>query len=89
MAGQQYISDDDRPLCLACYEKLYAKTCATCNGVIAPDQIGVAVKHLDFHATDNCFCCAGCNERLNNRIAIKNDKPFCSKECITKFSSEY
>ncbi|KAF7994738.1 hypothetical protein HCN44_004210 [Aphidius gifuensis] len=86
LAGQQYISEDDKPLCLPCFKKLYAKTCNTCNGVIAPDQLGVAVKHLDFHATDECFCCAGCKKTLlNGKIAVKNDKPFCSKECIIKF----
>ncbi|XP_015520382.1 uncharacterized protein LOC107224724 [Neodiprion lecontei] len=86
LAGQQYISENDRPLCLPCYQKTYAKTCQTCNKVIAADQQGVAVKNLDFHANDTCFSCFTCKKSLlSGRMAIKEDRPFCSKECITEF----
>ena len=86
LAGQQYITENDRPLCLPCYQKSYAKTCAACNIVIAADQQGVAIKNLNFHATEVCFCCFSCKKNLlNGRMAIKEDKLFCSKECIAKF----
>ncbi|XP_071572303.1 uncharacterized protein Tes isoform X1 [Temnothorax nylanderi] len=86
LAGQQYITENDRPLCLPCYQKSYAKTCAACNVVIAADQQGVAIKNLNFHATEVCFCCYSCKRNLlNGRMAIKKDKLFCSKECIAKF----
>ncbi|XP_011307538.1 uncharacterized protein Tes [Fopius arisanus] len=86
LAGKQYISESDRPLCLPCYQKTYAKTCSACNRVIAADQQGVNVKNLDFHASEECFCCANCKKSLlNGRMAIKENKPFCSKECITTF----
>ncbi|XP_012061747.1 PREDICTED: uncharacterized protein LOC105625016 [Atta cephalotes] len=86
LAGQQYITENDRPLCLPCYQKSYAKTCAACNIVIAADQQGVAIKNLNFHATQVCFCCYSCKRNLlNGRMAIKKDKLFCSKECIAKF----
>ncbi|XP_036149159.1 testin [Monomorium pharaonis] len=86
LAGQQYITENDRPLCLPCYKKSYAKTCAACNVVIAADQQGVAIKNLNFHATQVCFCCYSCKKNLlNGRMAIKKDKLFCSKECIAKF----
>lgn len=89
LAGQQYISENDRPLCLLCYGKTYAKSCAACNKVIAADQQGVAVKNLNFHATMDCFCCASCKKSLlNGRMAIKEDKPFCSKECITIYVNQ-
>ncbi|RLU23867.1 hypothetical protein DMN91_004075 [Ooceraea biroi] len=85
LAGQQYITENDRPLCLSCYQTSYAKTCATCNVVIAADQQGVAIKNLNFHATEACFCCYGCKKNLlNGRMAIKENKLFCSKECIAK-----
>ncbi|KAG7199983.1 hypothetical protein KM043_014408 [Ampulex compressa] len=38
LAGQQYITENDRPLCLLCYQKSYAKTCLACDKVIAADQ---------------------------------------------------
>lgn len=86
LAGQQYITENDRPLCLSCYQKSYAKTCAACNVVIAADQQGVAIKNLNFHATQVCFCCYSCKKNLlNGRMAIKKDKLFCSKECIATF----
>ncbi|XP_014469478.1 PREDICTED: PDZ and LIM domain protein Zasp [Dinoponera quadriceps] len=86
LAGQQYITENDRPLCLPCYQKTYAKTCAACNIVIAADQQGVSIKNLDFHATEACFCCYSCKKNLlNGRMAIKENKLFCSKECIAKF----
>ncbi|XP_057332487.1 testin [Microplitis mediator] len=86
LAGQQYISENDRPLCLVCYQKTYAKICDKCRQVIAADQQGVAVKNLNFHASDECFCCATCKKSLlNGRMAIREDKPFCCKECITVY----
>ncbi|XP_031839931.1 testin LIM domain protein isoform X2 [Nomia melanderi] len=87
LAGKQYTTESDRPLCLPCYQKTYAKTCNTCNKVIAADQQGVALKDLNFHATGSCFCCHVCNKNLlKARTAIKEKKLFCSKECIGKFS---
>lgn len=86
LAGQKYITENDRPLCLPCYQKTYAKTCNACKNVIAADQQGVAVKNLNFHATESCFCCHICKKNLlNGRMAVKEDKLFCSKECIAKF----
>lgn len=88
LAGQQYISEEDRPLCLPCYQNSYAKTCKTCDKVIAADQQGVAIKNLNFHAVDSCFRCYTCKKSLlNGRMSIKQDKPFCSKECIAEFLS--
>ncbi|XP_015115612.1 paxillin isoform X3 [Diachasma alloeum] len=90
LAGKQYISESDRPLCLPCYQKTYAKTCSACQKVIAAHQQGVAVKNLDFHASEECFCCANCKKSLlNGRMAIKENKPFCSKECITTFLNKF
>lgn len=86
LAGQQYITENDRPLCLLCYQQSYAKICAACNIVIAADQQGVSIKNLNFHANEVCFCCYNCKKNLlNGRIAIKENKLFCSKECIAKF----
>ncbi|XP_060817296.1 testin isoform X1 [Bombus pascuorum] len=86
LAGKQYITENDRPLCLLCYQKTYAKTCNMCEKVIAADQQGVAVKDLNFHATEACFRCYICNKNLlNGRFAVKEKKIFCSKECISNF----
>lgn len=89
LAGQQYIVESDRPLCLLCYQKSYAKTCCSCNLVIAADQQGVNIKNLDFHATDKGFRCFQCRKGLlNGKMAVKEDKMFCSKECIIAFGPD-
>ncbi|XP_023289548.1 uncharacterized protein LOC105701675 [Orussus abietinus] len=89
LAGQQYISENDRPLCLLCYQKTYAKTCNTCRNIIEAHQQGVAVKNLDFHAVPECFCCFVCKKSLlNGKMTIREEKPFCSKECVGQFMSE-
>ncbi|XP_076642186.1 testin LIM domain protein [Halictus rubicundus] len=86
LAGKQYTTENDRPLCLPCYQKTYAKTCNTCNNVIAADQQGVALKDLNFHATGVCFRCYICKKNLlQARTAVKDKKLFCSKECIAMF----
>ncbi|XP_076276590.1 testin LIM domain protein isoform X2 [Lasioglossum baleicum] len=86
LAGKQYTTENDRPLCLPCYQKTYAKTCSTCDNVIAADQQGVALKDLNFHATGVCFCCYICKKNLlQARTAVKDKKLFCSKECIAMF----
>ncbi|XP_017756330.1 PREDICTED: testin [Eufriesea mexicana] len=86
LAGKQYITENDRPLCLLCYQKTYAKTCNMCEKIIAADQQGVALKDLNFHATETCFCCYICHKNLlSGRFAVKEKKIFCSKECISKF----
>ncbi|XP_066583490.1 testin isoform X2 [Prorops nasuta] len=89
LAGQQYTLENDRPLCLPCYQKSYAKTCEACKKIIAADQQGVVVKDLNFHANDRCFCCHACKKSLfNGKMAVKDFKLFCSKECISKFFSK-
>ncbi|XP_017796416.1 PREDICTED: uncharacterized protein LOC108577735 [Habropoda laboriosa] len=86
LAGKQYTTENDRPLCLPCYQKTYAKTCNMCEKVIAADQQGVTVKDLNFHAIGTCFCCYICNKSLlDGRFAVREKKIFCSKECISKF----
>ncbi|CAL7937115.1 unnamed protein product [Xylocopa violacea] len=86
LAGKQYIKENDRPLCLLCYQKTYAKTCNTCEKVIAADQQSIPVKDLNFHTTGTCFCCYICKKNLlNGKFAVKEKKILCSKECISKF----
>ncbi|CAB0038736.1 unnamed protein product [Trichogramma brassicae] len=86
LAGLQYVSENDRPLCLPCYQNNYAKMCAACRTVIAADQKGIAIKNLNFHATESCFCCATCRKSLlEGQLAVKDDKILCSKECIAEY----
>ncbi|KAJ8678482.1 hypothetical protein QAD02_014269 [Eretmocerus hayati] len=86
LAGLQYVIEDERPLCLACYQTNYAKSCSACGSVVAADQQGVSIKNLNFHANDVCFCCHHCRKSLfGSQVAVKEGKLMCSKECIAKF----
>ncbi|XP_058790239.1 testin [Phymastichus coffea] len=86
LAERQYLTENDRPVCLSCYQNNYAQTCNACNNVIAADQQGVTVKDLHFHVTENCFCCTTCKKSLlGGKISVKENKLLCSKECIAEF----
>ena len=86
LAGNQYVTENDRPLCLPCYQDNYAKTCNACKIVISADQQGISIKNLNYHATKDCFCCATCKKcLLEGQLAIKENSLLCSKECIAEF----
>ena len=89
LAGNKYTPENGRPLCLPCYQNTYAKICTACNEAIAADQSGVAIKDLDFHVDEKCFCCFTCKKSLiNGKVAVRENKLFCRKECIAEFLSE-
>lgn len=57
--------------------------CATCRLVIGAKDQGVTWKDLNWHATPHCFRCNSCqNSLLGGRFAVKDQRPFCSKECM-------
>lgn len=85
LGGKQYIPKDDHPVCLDCYHTKYGKKCHTCKTVIAATEQGVCWKHLNWHARDECFCCYHCTRSLlGSKFVIKNEQPFCNKDCVIK-----
>lgn len=85
LGGKQYIPKDDHPVCLDCYHTKYGKKCHTCRTVIAATEQGVCWKHLNWHARDECFCCYHCAKSLlGSKFVIKNEQPFCNKDCVIK-----
>ncbi|XP_039483832.1 uncharacterized protein LOC120446761 [Drosophila santomea] len=85
LAGQQYIADEksNMPLCLLCYDRLFAVRCQRCKIAIGPADQGVAWGDVHWHAS--CFVCAGaqCSKPLiGGRFCVKENMPFCSPTCV-------
>uniref|UniRef100_A0A1B6DR65 Testin n=2 Tax=Clastoptera arizonana TaxID=38151 RepID=A0A1B6DR65_9HEMI len=88
LCGKQYIPKDDNPICMDCYYSKYGKKCHTCKEVICATDQGICWKHIDWHARDDCFRCFQClRSLLGSKFTIKNDQPFCNKDCVLKCTS--
>ncbi|KAF5284266.1 hypothetical protein FQR65_LT00267 [Abscondita terminalis] len=83
LAGQNYVMEDSQPLCVPCFEMIKAEKCRACSMVIKPDEKGVNLNGVHFHANDRCFCCKTCKKALlNAKMLFKNSNPYCSAVCF-------
>lgn len=82
LAGQDYVVEDDQPICLPCFEKVKADKCSSCLNVIKPDETGANLNGVHFHATDACFACKICKKPLLGcKLLFKNQRLYCSGVC--------
>ncbi|PSN56759.1 hypothetical protein C0J52_00029 [Blattella germanica] len=82
LGGKQYIPKDNQPICLQCFENKYGKSCHTCKQKIAPGDQRVGWTNLSWHVSPACFRCSRClKSLLGGKFLVKNEQPFCSKEC--------
>ena len=57
--------------------------CHTCKLKIAAGDQRVGWKDLSWHVSPDCFCCFQCSKSLlGGKFLVKNEQPFCSKECF-------
>lgn len=83
LAGQNYVMEDSQPLCLSCFEKLKAESCAACKKPIKPDEKGANLGETHFHANDSCFVCKICAKPLlGAKLLFKNGCLYCSANCF-------
>ncbi|KAK7871731.1 hypothetical protein R5R35_014011 [Gryllus longicercus] len=83
LANKQYISVEDQSVCLECFDHKYGKKCHTCKNRITASEQRLGWKHLNWHVQGNCFRCYECAKSLlGGRFVVKEDQPFCSKECV-------
>ncbi|KAK3927045.1 Prickle-like protein 2 [Frankliniella fusca] len=83
LGGKQYVPKEGQPVCLPCYERKYGKQCQSCQLVIGAKDQGVSWKDLHWHAAAECFCCYHCQKSLlGGRFAVRDERPFCCKECM-------
>ncbi|XP_067015125.2 uncharacterized protein Tes [Anabrus simplex] len=83
LAGKQYVPVDNQPVCLDCFDLRYGKKCHTCKQKIAAGDQRVGWKELNWHVKGDCFRCFECAKSLlGGRFVVKENQPFCSKECV-------
>lgn len=86
LAGKQYVMENNQPICIDCYEKLKAERCTDCGYVIAPDEQGVSLQELHWHASDQCFVCKYCRKPLlGKKLLLRNKTLFCSDVCYKTY----
>ncbi|XP_044763392.1 uncharacterized protein LOC123320218 [Coccinella septempunctata] len=83
LADQNYVMENNQPVCIPCYELTKANKCYACKEVIHPDQQGLQLKDgVHFHATDDCFACKVCKKSLfGAKLLFRNDCLYCSHDC--------
>ncbi|KAF7707326.1 hypothetical protein HF521_018544 [Silurus meridionalis] len=77
--GKKYIQKDEKHVCVRCFDKLCANTCAECRRPIGADSKELTHKNRHWH--EDCFRCAKCYKPLANEpFAAKDDgKIMCGK----------
>lgn len=86
LAGKQYVMENNQPICVHCYEKLKAEKCTDCGYVIGPEEQGVYLEELHWHATDTCFVCKYCRKALlGQKLLLRNKNLFCSDVCYKTY----
>lgn len=77
LTGYRYILRDEKPFCIACYERLFANHCEECKGTIGTDHKDLSYRDKHWH--ESCFKCFDCKASLVDRsFAYKNDKTYCA-----------
>ncbi|CAJ0929171.1 unnamed protein product, partial [Mesorhabditis belari] len=82
LGGHRYMTREEQPYCLDCFVKHFAKTCASCEEKIGPDEKRLNYEETHWHATVECFHCKECDESLIGKKFIwKENCLFCSSKC--------
>ncbi|XP_052418860.1 prickle-like protein 2 isoform X2 [Carassius gibelio] len=82
LGGQRYIMREGHPHCCNCFESLYAEYCDSCGEHIGIDQGQMAYEGQHWHATEECFSCARCNQSLLGCPFLpKQGLIYCSRLC--------
>lgn len=85
LAGKNYVVEDSQPLCLPCFELVKANKCQRCEKLIQPDEQGINLNGVHFHATDCCFACKVCDKSLfGAKLLLRNMKLYCSHDCFQR-----
>uniref|UniRef100_A0A8B9H7A6 Four and a half LIM domains 1a n=1 Tax=Astyanax mexicanus TaxID=7994 RepID=A0A8B9H7A6_ASTMX len=79
LQGKKYVNKDDKHVCVRCFDKLCANTCAECRRPIGVDAKELTHKNRHWH--EDCFRCAKCYKPLaNESFAARDDgKVMCGK----------
>ncbi|CAJ0584295.1 unnamed protein product, partial [Mesorhabditis spiculigera] len=82
LGGHRYMTKEEQPYCLDCFVQYFAKTCASCQKKIQPDEKRLNYEEIHWHATVECFHCQNCSEPLiGKKFLWKENCLFCSSKC--------
>ncbi|XP_060536450.1 four and a half LIM domains protein 2-like [Cylas formicarius] len=86
LTGKKYVPHEDRPYCVACYEKSFANACDKCHKLIGIDSKDLSYKDRHWH--EACFKCTTCDQSLvDKQFGSKNDDIYCGACYDAQFAS--
>lgn len=86
LAGKSYVMENNQPTCVDCFENVKANRCHDCGSIISPDQQGVSLEKLHYHANSECFVCKLCRKALlGGKMLLRNNNLFCSDVCYKSY----
>ncbi|KAL5260524.1 hypothetical protein ACHWQZ_G010606 [Mnemiopsis leidyi] len=87
LGGQRYVTRDDHPFCILCYEELFAPPCKKCSLPIGLDSAHMVHREFHWHATESCFYCENCQVSLiSSPFLFKFEEIFCSSTCAQQYA---
>nr|AMQ67873.1 prickle/testin-like protein [Oscarella lobularis] len=85
LGGKRYVSHENHPYCLDCFDRRFSKVCQSCGNAIPADAPHLTHGEQNWHGTEQCFRCSQCSKSLvGQKFLPKNGKIFCSKACWKK-----
>ncbi|XP_030648471.1 four and a half LIM domains protein 1b [Chanos chanos] len=76
LSGKKYLKKDQKPVCVRCFDKFCANTCAECRRTIGTESKELHYKGRYWH--DYCFRCSKCYKSLaGEAFSAKDDKVLC------------
>ncbi|XP_007940461.1 four and a half LIM domains protein 5 [Orycteropus afer afer] len=80
LCEEEFMSRDDHPFCLDCYNHLYAKKCAACSKPITGLRGAKFICFQDRQWHSECFNCGRCSVSLvGEGFLTQNEDIFCHK----------
>lgn len=85
LAQEKFKTTNDKPYCIDCTLKLFAKKCVECKEPIGDPHVETKfVSFDDKHWHADCFKCMQCQTNLVGNSFAKRDTNLLCKDCVTK-----
>ncbi|KAM4835762.1 four and a half LIM domains protein 1-like [Thomomys bottae] len=82
LQGRKYVEKDNNRICLKCFDKFYANTCAECHTLIGAESKEVRYRNLFWH--DTCFRCAMCSQPLASETFVARENIILCNTCAAE-----
>ncbi|XP_053542573.1 four and a half LIM domains protein 1b [Ictalurus punctatus] len=79
LSGKKFMQkEDNKPMCVRCFDKFCANNCAECRRPISTDSKELHYKGRYWH--EDCFRCSKCYKNLaKESFSVKDDRILCGK----------